>query len=42
MTGIRPIVVGVDESSGTDAALQWAVSEARACHQPPDRIVDLA
>ena len=34
MTGIRPIVVGVDESSGTDAALQWAVSEARAWALP--------
>jgi nucleotide-binding universal stress UspA family protein len=34
MTGIQPIVVGVDESPGTDAALQWAVAEARAWALP--------
>jgi nucleotide-binding universal stress UspA family protein len=34
MTGIRPIVVGVDESPGSDAALQWAIAAARAWDLP--------
>jgi nucleotide-binding universal stress UspA family protein len=34
MTGTRPIVVGVTESPDSDAALQWAVAEARAWALP--------
>lgn len=34
MTGTQPIVVGVDDSPGTDAALSWAVAAARAWALP--------
>ncbi|MGH3491802.1 MAG: universal stress protein, partial [Sciscionella sp.] len=33
-TSQRPIVLGVDESAGTEAALQWALDEARTRNAP--------
>ena len=32
--GPAPIFVGVDDSAGADAALRWAVDDARACDSP--------